>query len=257
MLEINKVYQGDCLELLQQIDNESVDMILCDLPYGTTACTWDSIIPLEDLWKHYKRIIKNDGAIVLTATQPFTSMLVSSNMSMFKYEWIWAKSRAVGFPNAKNKPMNRHESILVFSKGNCANRCKNRMKYNPQGLIEVNKIVNGIKACKGDIGGHHFARPSHKDKRIQQFTNFPTSVLNIKNDGKTVHPTQKPLELFEYLILTYTNENDIVLDNCAGSGTTGLAAIKTGRNYVLMEKDPKYFSISENRIKESKEKQTT
>lgn len=248
MLQINSVNHGDCLELMKDISNESIDMILTDLPYGVTACKWDSIIPLEKMWGEYHRLIKNSGAIVLTATQPFTSKLVMSNLNLFKYEWIWDKSRAVGFPNSKNKPMNKHESILVFSKGDCANGCKLRMNYNPQGLLEVNKKVNGIKKCNADIGGHGFSRPSHKKERVQQFTNFPNTVLRFANEGKVVHPTQKPVELFEYLIKTYTNEGDLVLDCCAGSGTTAIACLNTNRNYICIEKEQKYFDIMNDRI---------
>lgn len=243
-----KLHNGDCLEIMKNIPDKSIDMILCDLPYGTTACKWDTIIPFEPLWKQYKRIIKSNGAIVLTASQPFTSALVMSNLPMFKYEWVWSKSRAVGFPNAKNKPMNAHENILVFSQGDCANRCHNRMEYNPQGLVLVNKKVNGIKECKGDVGGHGFARPSHKAERVQEFTGFPQSVLFVNNEGKTVHPTQKPVALFEYLIKTYTNEGETVLDNCAGSGTTGVACQNTNRNCIMIEKDAGYCEIIRSRM---------
>src|SRR3990167_9507803 len=249
-MDINKVYLGDCLSIMPSIPDKSIDMILCDLPYGVTACKWDIIIPLEPLWTQYKRIIKDRGAIVLTASQPFTSVLVMSNLKWFKYEWIWAKSKAVGFPNAKNKPMNKHESVLVFSQGDCANRCHLRMVYNPQGLIEVNKIVNGIKSCPGDVGGHGFARPSHQKEHIQQYTNFPNSLLVIPNEGDTKHPTQKPVALFEYLIKTYTNEGDLVLDNCAGSGTTGVACRNLNRNYILIEKEPEYYEIILKRLNE-------
>ena len=223
-------------------------MICPTANYGTTACKWDTVIPFEPLWEQYKRIIKGNGAIVLTASQPFTSALVMSNFNMFKYEWVWSKSRAVGFPNAKNKPMNAHENILVFSQGDCANRCHNRMEYNPQGLVLVNKKVNGIKECKGDVGGHGFARPSHKAERVQEFTGFPQSVLFVNNEGKTVHPTQKPVALFEYLIRTYTNEGETVLDNCSGSGTTAIACINTNRNYICIEKDNEYYNKSLDRI---------
>ena len=248
MLEINKVYQGDCLEVMELIADRSIDMILCDLPYQITACKWDIIIPFIPLWKQYKRVIKDRGAIVLTATQPFTSTLVMSNIEMFKYEWIWNKSRALGFFNAKHKPMNKQESILVFSKGDCANRCHLRMNYNPQNLIEVNKKVNGTRSCIADSEGHRFARPSHKKERVQRYTNFPDSVLTIPSEGGTVHPTQKPVALCEYLIKTYTNEGDIVLDNCAGSGTTGVACRNTGRNFILIEREERYVEIINQRL---------
>lgn len=250
MIEINKIHQGDCLELMKQIDDRSIDLILCDLPYGTTACKWDAIIPFDKLWEQYKRIIKINGAIVLTSTQPFTTKLISSNLNMFKYCWVWKKSRAVGFPNAKNKPMNIHEDIVVFSFGDCANLCKNRMKYNPQGLIEVNKKVNGIKSCKADIGGHGFARPSHKKERIQKYTGFPNTFLEINNEGNTLHPTQKPLELGRYLIKTYTDEKDLVLDNTCGVGSFPLSAKLENRDFIGIELDEKYCKIAEERLKE-------
>ena len=253
---MNNIILGDCLDKMKDIPNNSIDMILTDLPYGTTSCKWDSIIPLDKLWFEYKRIIKNQGAIVLTATQPFTSKLIMSNINQFKYEWIWNKSRAVGFPNAKHKPMNKHESILIFSKGNCANGCKLRMNYNPQELIEINKKVSGIKKCKADIDGHGFSRPSHKKERIQQFTNFPNTVLTFSNEGNTSHPTQKPVKLFEYLIKTYTNEGDTVLDCCAGSGTTAIACFNTNRRYICIEKDIKYFEVMKERIKNHPQKIT-
>lgn len=245
---MNPLILGDCLEKMKDIPDNSIDMICTDPPYGTTTCKWDTIIPFEKMWQECERITKDVGAMVFTATQPFSSKLVVSNFDLFKYELIWNKSRAVGFPNAKNKPMNKHESILVFSKGNSANGCKLRMNYNPQGLIEINKKVNGIKKCTADDDGHGFARPSHKKERIQQFTNYPNSVLNFPNEGKTVHPTQKPVALLEYLIKTYTNENDTVLDFCAGSGTTAIACLNTNRNYICIEKDEKFFEIMKDRI---------
>ncbi len=242
------LYHGDCLEKMKCIPDGSVDMVLTDPPYGTTACKWDSIIPLEPMWEQLKRVIKLNGAIVMTASQPFTTTLIASNMKMFKYCWVWNKSRAVGFPNAKNKPMNKHEDVLLFSFGDCANRCKNRMTYNPQGLIEVNKKVNGIKSCAGDKGGHGFGRPSHKAERIQTHTNYPNSVLSIANEGKTVHPTQKPVALMEYLIKTYTNKGETVLDFTMGSGTTGVACKNLNRSFIGIEKDGKYFQIASDRI---------
>lgn len=251
MLELNKIYNCDCLDGMRKLDNDSIDLILQDPPYNTTACKWewDIMIKIEEFWTQWKRIIKPNGAIVMTASQPFTSKMVMSNLKMFKYEWIWCKSRAVGFPNAKNKPMNKHENIVVFSKGDCANRCKNLMRYNPQGLVEINKKVNGTKACKGDINGHGFARPSHKKERVQQYTNFPNTQLTIPNDGNTIHPTQKPIALFEYLVRTYTNEGDTVFDGFIGSGTTAIACIRTNRNYIGMELNLEYVKISQERVK--------
>ena len=208
------------------------------------------IIPFDKLWEQYERIIKDNGAIVLFGAEPFSSMLRMSNLKMYKYDWVWCKSRALGFTNAKNKPMNKHELISVFSKGTCANGSKNKMIYNPQGLIPYGKEVSGIKDCKADRedGGHKFARKSHKEHYVQEYTNYPTQLLEFSNEGKTVHPTQKPVALLEYLIKTYTNEGDIVLDNTMGSGSTGVACVNTNRMFVGMEKDEKYFNIAKERI---------
>lgn len=250
LLALDDIYLGDCLEFLPSIPDSSVDMILQDPPYNTTACKWewDIMTKIEEFWAQWKRIIKPNGAIVMTASQPFTSKLVMSNLKMFKYEWIWCKSRAVGFPNAKNKPMNKHENIIVFSDGCCANKCKNLMKYNPQGLVEVNKKVNGIKKCRSDVSGHHFARPSHKLEHIQQYTNYPNTQLFINNEGNVIHPTQKPVALFEYLIRTYTNEGDTVFDGFSGSGTTAVACKNTGRHFICVEKDEDYWFKSMERV---------
>ena len=248
-MEINKIYNMDCLDGMKEIEDGSIDMILCDLPYGTTACKWDSVIPFEPLWEQYERIIKDNGAIVLTATQPFTSALVTSNLKMFKYELVWVKSKAVGFVNAKLKPMPKHESVLIFSRGKTSNGNKNNMIYNPQGLIEFGKTVRGRKGKSTDSDGNGYGRPSMKSNYVQQFTNYPTSILEINSEGKPVHPTQKPVALFEYLIKTYTNEGDLVLDNCMGSGTTAIAALNTNRNFIGFEKDEKYYEIANERIK--------
>lgn len=245
-----KLMQGDCLERMKEIESGSVDMVLTDPPYGTTACKWDSIIPLEPMWEQLKRVIKPNGAIVMTASQPFTTTLISSNMKMFKYCWVWEKSRALGFTNAKNKPLNKHEDIVVFSYGTVANKSNKRMRYNPQGLIEINKVVSGIKDCAADKldGGHKFARKSHNPKHIQTHTNYPHQIINFKSASKTVHPTQKPVALMEYLIKTYTHEGETVLDFTMGSGTTGVAAKNLKRNFIGIELDKTYFNIAQKRI---------
>ena len=247
-MEINKIYNEDCLEGMKRIDDKSIDMILCDLPYGTTACKWDTVIPFVPLWKQYKRIIKDNGTIVLTASQPFTSDLVMSNVKMFKYELIWCKTSSADFVNAKNRPMKSHENILIFSNGNFANRCKNKMVYNPQGLIKIEKFR---KVCKKpDIIG---ARKNQDNKLyLQDAKNYPLSWKIMPNDYDKLHPTQKPVTLFEYLIKTYTNEGNLVLDNCMGSGTTAIACVNTKRNYIGFELDKGYFDIAEKRIKEYK-----
>lgn len=246
-----KLLEGDCLEVMQGFPDKSVDMILCDLPYGTTACKWDTIIPFDKLWEQYERVIKPNGAIVLTASQPFTSALIMSNPKMFKYQWVWVKTKKTGFTNGKNRPLTQHEDVLVFSKANVANGSKLMMKYNPQGLLLLNKIRRGDKnKSDGDFNGQKYYRPSQSKDYIQEFTNYPTTVLNIPSEGKILHPTQKPIELFEYLIKTYTNEGDIVLDNCAGSGTTGVACNNTNRDCILIEKEVKYCNVIRERIKD-------
>lgn len=240
----NKVLHGDCLEEMKKIPDGSIDMILCDLPYGTTACKWDTIIPFEPLWEQYKRIIKNNGAIVLTASQPFTSALVMSNIDNFKYSWVWEKSVAYGFVHAKNQPMKKHEDILVFSKAPMGHKSllgEKRMRYSPEGIKDI-----GIK--KVDVKPKTLgARPNQDGKEYMATTGYPTSIIKFKND-KGLHPTQKPVALFEYLIKTYTNEGDLVLDNCAGSGTTAIACINTKRDYILIEKEKEYIDIINKRI---------
>lgn len=244
---------GDCLERMREIPDGSVDMVLCDLPYGTTACAWDSIIPLQPLWQHYHRVIKCNGAIVLNASQPFTSALVISNLDWYKYSWIWRKTKPLGFTNAKHKPLNEHEDILVFSRGTCANGSNRRMAYYPQGIVPYGKLVHGIKSCSADRadGGHKFARTSHKPKVIREFTGYPRSILEFSNvniGGVRLHPTQKPIGLAEYLIRTYTNHGELVLDNTFGSCTTGVACVNTGRRFIGIERDPHYFDVGRSRI---------
>lgn len=185
-------YTGDCFEVMRDLPDGSLDMVLCDLPYGTTACKWDSVLSFDDLWHEYRRILKPNSAAVLCGAEPFSSALRMSNASWFKYDWIWHKSRALGFTNAKNKPMNKHEVISVFSDGTVANRSDRRMPYFPQGLVPYGKVVSGIKACKADGGGgHRFARASHKAQHVQEFTNYPTSVIEIPNEGRHLPPDPK------------------------------------------------------------------
>ena len=242
-----EILLGDCLELMKDIPNGSIDMILCDLPYGTTACKWDTIIPFEQLWKEYERIIKPNGAIVLTASQPFSSALVMSNPKLFKYEWIWRKNTGTGFATAKYQPLRYHESILVFAKG--------KTNYNPiptERFSEASK-----KMCKKPVRGGGKKTSSHISMEIVKVqydseTKNPESVLEFKSvpnaGGHKLHPTQKPIELFEYLIKTYTNENDLILDNCAGSGTTAIACLNTNRQFIVMEKEQKYYDIILKRV---------
>ena len=250
MLQINSVNNGNCLELMSDIDDKSIDMILCDLPYGTTACKWDTVIPFEPLWAHYKRIIKDNGAIVLTASQPFTSALVMSNTKLYKYSWIWEKENASNFFAAKFQPLNNTEDVVIFGKGGCNNGTKNPLKYNPQGVDIVDKTVINGKGVGGMVGAAH--KTSMKEGRSykQTQTGYPFKTIRFKRDGEHIHPTQKPVALFEYLIKTYTNEGELVLDNCAGSGTTAIACLKTNRNYILIEQEIKYCDIANRRIAE-------
>ena len=251
-IELNKIYNEDCLEGMKRIPDGSVDMILADLPYGTTACKWDTIIPFDLLWEQYERIIKDNGVIALTASQPFTSALVMSNPRLFKYEWIWVKNNSTGFQLAKVMPLKKHESILVFSKGNTYPRSKNIASYNPQGLRILDKINK-----RSSKGGYLTESGIKKNEYIQKYTNYPTSVLEFDKETKTTHPTQKPVDLFEYLIKTYTNEGETVLDNVMGSGTTAIACLNTNRNFIGFELDKGYFDIANERIEEHEQQLKT
>lgn len=240
---------ADCFDVFPFIEDKSIDMILCDLPYGTTACKWDTIIPFEPLWAEYERIIKDNGAIVLTASQPFTTALIASNMRLFKYEWIWEKSTSAGFVHAKNMPLKRHENICVFSKapmGHISQLGDRRMRYNPQGLKNVDRIHKRPSTGMVNVIGK---RPSHKKEFKVTKEGYPNSILKFSqgNNGN-VHPTQKPVALMEYLIKTYTNEGDTVLDNCMGSGTTNLACIKLNRKSIGIEKEKEYYDVAVRRL---------
>lgn len=240
---------GDCLERMKEIESGSVDMILTDPPYGTTACKWDSIIPLEPMWEQLKRIIKPNGAIVMTASQPFTTTLIASNMKMFKYCWMWEKNRPTGSQHARNRPMSKHEDITVFSlapMGHVSQLKDRRMAYNPQGVVSTGrkKTVNE----KGFHGNHIGARPNQVGNEYDVFTGFPDTILKFSKDESHVHPTQKPVALMEYLIKTYTNEGETVLDFTMGSGTTGVACVNTGRKFIGIELDPTYYGIACDRV---------
>lgn len=245
-IELNRAYQMDCLEGMKLIPAKSIDMILCDLPYGTTSCKWDTIIPFEPLWEQYERIIKDNGAIVLTATQPFTTSLIYSNLNLFKYCWVWEKTRPGDIFNARNKPLKAHEDICIFSKGTTANGSKRRMNYYPLGVGEGGVVTNNPDEKEYAFKGK---RPSHKEKHVTKGSNYPRSVLKIPNPNKnSYHPTQKPIELFEYLIKTYSKEGDIVLDNCLGSGTTAVACELNNRRWIGFETESKYIEIINKRL---------
>ena len=244
----NKVLQGDCLEVMKDIPNNSIDMILCDLPYGTTACKWDTIIPFEPLWEQYKRIIKDNGAIVLTASQPFTSALVMSNVKYFRYEIIWEKERPTNIFFMKKQTGKVHENILVFY--------KHQPTYNPLMTKRDNPTIAVYgKDTKGGYSKTHKNQRLRYSEGYNQFVKYPRSVIKINRDTLkgSVHPTQKPVALFEYLIKTYTNEGDLVLDNCAGSFTTAVACENLKRNWMCIEKEAEYCAIGEKRIKENRE----
>ena len=233
---------ADCFDVFPFIEDKSINAIICDLPYGTTACKWDSILPFDKLWEQYERIIADNGAIVLTAQQPFTSALIMSNTKLYKYDWYWKKSKPVGFANAKKMPLKDVETISVFY--------KSLPKYNPQGLEKCNRVIsNSTKKIKQNnitaINGGAFKT----DTFIQEFTNYPRQIIEIGVE-QGLHPTQKPLELMEYLVKTYTNEGDMVLDNTMGSGTTILAAIKNNRIGIGIEKEKQYYDIAVRRASE-------
>lgn len=232
-----KFIHGDCLEEMPKLADKSIDLILCDLPYQTTACKWDVLIPFEPLWKQYKRLIKDNGAIVLTASQPFTTALIASNLPMFRYELIWNKLQGKQPMLAKVRPMKSHENILIFSNG--------KTTYNPQ-FSEGTPYTDERTKSNHSV---HRGDTTAGYKMNNTGFRYPLSVIDSKlvnTPGQ--HPTQKPVALFEYLIRTYTNEGDTVLDNCAGSGTTGIAAFNTKRNAILIEKDEIYFNAAKERF---------
>lgn len=239
---------GDCLQLMKDIPDKSVDMILCDLPYGTTACKWDNVIPFEPLWEQYNRIIKDNGAIVLFGSEPFASKLRLSNLKMYKYDWIWNKDKSANFAQSNKRPHNIYETICVFYKKQCL--------YNPQ------KIDNP----KGKRKTYTFKQKKYEEvnlsiqnkyvaygKNYQGDKLLPKNILRFNKVEKRIHPTEKPILLLEYLIKTYTNENEVVLDNCMGSGSTGVACVNINRNFIGIELDNKYFEIAEKRIKEAQD----
>ena len=262
-----ELYQGDCLEQMLNIPDHSVDLILCDLPYGTTdrsgveskgsnrLLKWDTVIPLDLLWEQYRRILKPLGTVALTADQPFTSQLIMSNLDWFKYEWIWKKKKTTGFLLANYRPMKETEDVVIFSPGGAAAASRNgkNMTYNPQGLIEkkVKKKNNAKRLGKFLHNPEHMGSNNkllHETEYEQKWTNYPSEIIEFGLDRNVIHPTQKPVALMEYLIKTYSNEGDTVLDNCMGSGTTGVACKKTNRNFIGIEKESEYFIQAKERI---------
>jgi site-specific DNA-methyltransferase (adenine-specific) len=249
---LNQIIHGDCLEVMKDIPDKSIDMILCDLPYGTTACKWDVIIPFDRLWEQYKRVVKHNAAIVLTASQPFTSQLVMSNLEWFKYSWVWNKEVSGGFATAKYRPLQVTEDICVFA--------KDKINYFP--IMEDAKVKNIRPINAGSSQSKTMNKMGNGAKSKHDYNpnkRFPRNLISYSkynaecNQLNRLHPTQKPVALFEYLIKTYTNEGDLVLDNCAGSGTTAVAAINTNRNYICIEKEKEYFDIACDRISQPRE----
>ena len=247
-MEVNQIICGDCLEVMPNIPDKSIDMILCDLPYGTTACKWDTVIPFEPLWKEYKRLIKKNGAIVLFGSEPFSSALRMSNIKNYKYDWNWIKNKPSGSMTAKLQPMKCVENICIF--------CENKTIYNPimikRTKDELKRLSKkSVKTSGTSIDGREWGKSGNRDDNKLK---YPRNTINIKtvsnrSKEKVAHPTQKPVALFEYLIKTYTNKGDLVLDNCAGSGTTGVACKNLGRKFILIEKEEKYVEIARRRIK--------
>ena len=244
-----KLFKGDCLELMEGVKSHSVDLILTDLPFGTTASNWDKIIDFSKLWQEYERLITDQGAIVLFSSGAFTNKLVNSNSALYRYKWVWVKNRVSNYLNARNRPMTKYEEICVFSKGITANtkNKKLKMNYYPQGLKPVYRVHHDSPERSSSLSGK---RPGHRST-IQRWTGYPNDVLFFNCVSKKSHPNQKPIDLLEYLIKTYTNEGMTVLDNTMGSGSTGVACVNTNRNFIGMELDDKYFKIAKGRIEKA------
>lgn len=245
-----QLQQGDCLELMKEIPDGSVDLVLCDLPYEKTRCRWDILIPFDQLWEQYRRIVKSNGVVALFGAEPFASKLRMSNLDWYKYDWIWSKKANSDFLQAKNKPLSTHEVICVFSPGVCNHASlsgSKRMTYNPQGIVSLGVVkAKPIKPSAVSALGAPIYPESHT---YESNTNYPKSVLEFNSHTeKRFHPTQKPVALLEYLIKTYTNAGEVVLDNTMGSGSTGVAAVNTGRSFIGMELDSGYFDVAQQRI---------
>ena len=247
-----ELYCGDCLAVMPSIPDSSIDLILCDLPYGTSVVhKWNKALPLEKLWEEYERIIKPNGVICLFGTQPFTSQLICSNIKLFRYLWLWKKETPTGFLNANYKPLNAIEEIAVFSKAKVGSLSKNPIPYHPPTLKAVDKVkTNKVGTTWRSTMGYKSENNQLNSgaEYVQKFTNYPTTILEYAREKEQIHPTQKPTDLLEFLIETYTNENDIVLDNCMGSGSTGVACINTNRRFIGIEKERYFYEIAHSRL---------
>lgn len=238
MLELNKIYNEDCIEGMNRIPDSSIDMVFCDLPYGTTNCKWDSILDLDKLWEQYRRVVKKAGAVVLTAAQPFTSVLISSNIKEFKYCWVWEKSKATGYLNAKKMPLRSHEDVCIFY--------RNFPTYNPQ-MTKGTPYFKGTALRETDVYGKQKITTVENTDGLR----YPRTNIYFKtaeSEGKVVHPTQKPVALVEYFIKTYSNPGDVVLDTCMGSGSTAIACMNQRRNFIGFELDKEYYDKASLRI---------
>lgn len=247
-METNKIINDDCLKVLPKIEDNSINMILCDLPYGTTACKWDITIPIEKLWEQYKRIITNDGAIILFGQEPFSSVIRTSNLEMYRYDWVWQKQKPSNFQLMNYQCGRIHENIMVFSKAKaCYTSNNNSMNFYPQKELREVPRKSNVKIY-GNNNLLHEYKNGMKNNIKEYNYRLPTSIIKFNTESKRLHPTQKPILLLEYLIKTYTNEEEVVLDNCMGSGSTCIACINTNRKYIGIEKDEYYYNISKKRI---------
>lgn len=240
-MEINKIYNEECLEGMNKIDDHSIDLIVCDLPYGTTSCSWDEIIPFDKLWQQYKRVIKENGVIALFGAEPFSTMIRMSNLKDYKYDWYWHKNNVTGFTFAKYQPMRAIETVSIFNNG--------KPVYYPQDLQIMTK--NNIRSRKDNGRDAIYKQDSLEGDYFQKYTNYPNNVLKFERDTNTFHPTQKPVRLLEYLIKTYSLPGDLILDNCMGSGTTAIACLNTDRNFIGFEMNEEYYQKSLQRIEEN------
>lgn len=240
-LKENEIYNMDCLNGMNQLEDKSVDMVLCDLPYGTTQCEWDTVIPFKPLWDQYKRIVKENGAIVLFGAEPFSSQLRLSNLENFKYDWIWDKVKGTGFLNAKRQPMRNHEIISVFYRKQCTYKPQKTYGHELKKSYRKKELQTSVY---GEMKNHYFYESTER---------YPRSIIDFSTDtqNSSVHPTQKPVALCEYLIRTYTDEGELVLDNCMGSGTTAIACLQSGRKYIGFEKDKGFYDLAQQRIREN------